>query len=52
MLRSHMNICLNLGVTKEQLQQFVTVIKTTLGKKEAKAAQKVLNEVLTASTGN
>ena len=49
MLRSHMNICLNLGVTKEQLQQFVTVIKTTLGKKEAKAAQKVLNEVLSVS---
>jgi len=49
MLRSHMNICLKLGVTKEQLQQFVTVIKTTLGKKEAKAVQKVLNEVLSVS---
>lgn len=49
MLRSHMNICLNVGITPEQLQQFVTVLKTTLGKKGAKAAQKVLDEVLSAT---
>lgn len=46
MLRSHLNICLNVGLTPEQLQHFVTIIKSTLGKKEAKAAQKVLDEVL------
>jgi Uncharacterized homolog of gamma-carboxymuconolactone decarboxylase subunit len=46
MLRSHLNICLNLGLTPEQLQQFVGIIKSTIGKKEAKAAQKVLDEVL------
>jgi alkylhydroperoxidase/carboxymuconolactone decarboxylase family protein YurZ len=46
MLRSHLNICLNIGLTPEQLQQFVKIIKSTTGKKEAKAAQKVLNEVL------
>lgn len=51
MLRSHMNICVNLGVTKEQLQQFVAVIKTTLGEKEAEAAQKVLDEVLSTHEG-
>jgi 4-carboxymuconolactone decarboxylase len=46
MLRSHLAICLNVGLTPEQLQQFVTVIKSTIGKKEAKSAQKVLDEVL------
>jgi len=46
MLRSHLNICLNVGLTPEQLQHFVNIIKSTLGKKEAKAAQKVLDEVL------
>jgi len=46
MLRSHLNICLNVGLTPNQLQQFVNVIKTTAGKKEAKAAQSVLDEVL------
>lgn len=46
MLRSHLAICLNVGLTPEQLQQFVTVIKSTIGKKEAKTAQKVLDEVL------
>ena len=46
MLRSHLNICLNVGLTPEQLQQFVTIIKSTVGKKEAKAAQKILDEVL------
>lgn len=46
MLRSHLNICLNVGLTPEQLQQFVSVIKSTIGKKEAKSAQEVLDEVL------
>lgn len=46
MLRSHLNICLNLGLTSNQLQQFVGVIKTTIGKKQSKIAQAVLNEVL------
>ena len=49
MLRSHMKICLNVGITPEQLERFITVIRTTLGKKEAKAAQRVLNEVLSVS---
>ncbi len=46
MLRSHLNICLNVGLTPEQLRQFVNIIKSTAGKKEAKAAQKILDEVL------
>ena len=52
MLRSHMNICLNLGVTPQQLQHFVMVIKETLGNDEAKAAQGVLNEVLSVYNNN
>lgn len=46
MLRSHLNICLNVGYSPEQLQEFVGTIKKTVGKKEAKAAQSVLDEVL------
>jgi 4-carboxymuconolactone decarboxylase len=46
MLRSHLAICLNLGFTPEQLNEFVGIIKSTAGKKEARAAEAVLNEVL------
>lgn len=46
MLRSHLNICVFLGFTPDQLNEFVAIIKTSVGKKEAKAAQVVLNEVL------
>jgi len=46
MLRSHLAICLNVGLTPQHLQQFVTAIKSNIGKKEAKSAQKVLDEVL------
>jgi alkylhydroperoxidase/carboxymuconolactone decarboxylase family protein YurZ len=46
MLRSHLSICLNVGFTSEQLNEFVSIIKSTVGKKEAKDAQAVLNEVL------
>lgn len=46
MLRSHFNLCLNVGLTPSQLQQFVGIIKHAVGKKEAKAVQNVLDEVL------
>ncbi|WP_240768446.1 carboxymuconolactone decarboxylase family protein [Olivibacter sp. XZL3] len=46
MLRSHLNLSLNVGLTTNQLLQFVDVIKQAVGKKEAKDAQKVLDEVL------
>lgn len=46
MLRGHFNICLNVGLTPDQLQQFVSIIESGIGKKEAKAAQAVLDEVL------
>ncbi|MGN6435290.1 MAG: carboxymuconolactone decarboxylase family protein [Agriterribacter sp.] len=46
MLQSHFKICLNVGITAAQLHQFIGIIKTTVGKKEAMTALKVLNEVL------
>lgn len=46
MLQGHLSISLNVGITPEQLKEFIGVIKSTVGKKEAEAAQVVLNEVL------
>lgn len=46
MLRSHFNLCLNVGLTPVQLKQFVEIIESTVGRQEAKSAQEVLNEVL------
>ena len=46
MLKSHLNISLRNGWTPEQLKEFVQVIHKTIGKKEAKAANVVLQEVL------
>lgn len=46
MLRSHLAICLNVGLTPEQLQQYVGIIKSAIGKEEGNAAQKVLDKVL------
>jgi alkylhydroperoxidase/carboxymuconolactone decarboxylase family protein YurZ len=46
MLRSHLAICLNVGLSPQQLNEFVDVIKSTLGEKEAEDAQIVLDEVI------
>jgi len=46
MLKSHLGISLNVGITPNQLQDFVSVIKISLGEKNAKSAQEVLDEVL------
>ncbi len=46
MLFSHLTICLNVGLTASQLQDFIGIIKSTIGKREAKSAQKILDEVL------
>ncbi|MGB3173817.1 MAG: carboxymuconolactone decarboxylase family protein, partial [Saprospiraceae bacterium] len=46
MLQSHLGISLNVGITSEQLKEFVTIIKTTVGKKNAKSAGAVLEQVL------
>ncbi|WGQ09880.1 carboxymuconolactone decarboxylase family protein [Pedobacter gandavensis] len=46
MLSSHLNICINLGLTPSQLLEFLDVIKSNIGKKEFKSASIVLNSVL------
>jgi 4-carboxymuconolactone decarboxylase len=46
MLRSHFTICLNIGLTPDQLNAFVEIIRSSLGEREAKSTKNVLNEVL------
>jgi len=46
MLRSHLGICLNVGLTPDQLGEFMAVIKTTVTQKDATSAEAVLSEVL------
>ena len=46
MLKSHLDICLNIGLTPDKLSQFVNIIKLNIGEEAAKDAQYVLNEVL------
>lgn len=46
MLQSHLGISLNVGITSDQLKEFVNIIKSTAGKKKAKSAQEVLEQVL------
>ena len=46
MLQSHLGISLNVGITSEQLKEFVNIIKTTAGKKNAKSSGVVLKQVL------
>lgn len=46
MLNSHMKICLNVGLTSQQLQQFVSIITSNIGATAGKSAEFVLNEVL------
>jgi alkylhydroperoxidase/carboxymuconolactone decarboxylase family protein YurZ len=46
MLRSHLSISLNVGLTPQQLTHFISVVESTVGKEKANAAQSVLTEVL------
>ncbi len=46
MLRSHLNICLSLGLTPRQLQQFASTISHTLPSQKAKKVQSIVKEVL------
>jgi alkylhydroperoxidase/carboxymuconolactone decarboxylase family protein YurZ len=46
MLKSHLSISLNAGVSREQLKEFISVIQPIIGRKKTKAAKEVLNEVL------
>lgn len=46
MLKSHLSICLNVGLSAAQLKQFITVIESTVGEKESEDAKIVLGELL------
>jgi alkylhydroperoxidase/carboxymuconolactone decarboxylase family protein YurZ len=46
MLQSHLGISLNMGITTDQLNEFVKIIKKPAGKDNAKSAEKVLEQVL------
>ncbi|MNK06784.1 Carboxymuconolactone decarboxylase family protein [compost metagenome] len=46
MLKSHLSICLNIGLKPEQLHQFVNVVGLSIEEEKAKAAKTVLDEVL------
>ena len=48
MLRSHLRICLNVGLTPDQLRQFIGIKKRQLVKKKLKLQNKFLNDVLSA----
>lgn len=49
-LRSHMNICLNLGLSVAQMHDFIDVVGNKVNKAKAENAQNVLNTVLTNRT--
>ncbi len=42
MMRSHMSIALNLGLTENQLKEMLALVEVKVGKKEADAGRKVL----------
>jgi alkylhydroperoxidase/carboxymuconolactone decarboxylase family protein YurZ len=46
MMRSHMNLSLNVGITPEQLKEMIQVIEKNVSKKEADTAKPVLVELL------
>ncbi|MFV5702606.1 carboxymuconolactone decarboxylase family protein [Flavobacterium sp. XS2P12] len=46
MLKGHLSISLNVGISPEQLKEFIGVIKPIIGRKKTKAAKETVNEVL------
>ena len=46
MLASHMNLCLNVGISPEQLKHLITIIEVNVDKNDADSAKVVLNEVI------
>ena len=45
-LRFHLGAAMNTGLTEAQIKDFISVLKTTVGKAQAESAQKILTEVL------
>jgi len=45
-LRFHLGAAMNTGLTEAQMKDFISVLRTTVGKTQAESAQKILTEVL------
>lgn len=46
MIRSHMGMCLNIGITPDELRHLLTIVERNIGRDEADAARIVLNGLL------
>ena len=46
MLKGHMGIALNVGVTSDELRNVLTIIEKNIGRNEADARKLILNEIL------
>lgn len=46
MLKSHLSISLNVGLSPEQLKEFIVVIKPSIGRKKTKSVKKIVADVL------
>lgn len=42
----HLGAAMNTGLTQDQMKDFISVLKTTVGKAQAESARRILNEVL------
>lgn len=45
-LRSHLNVCMNVGLTEPQMREFVSILAAKVGKAEAERAGRLLELVL------
>ena len=45
MLTAHMTAAMNTGLTEAQIEEFISIIKTIIGIKEADNAQRILNKI-------
>ena len=50
-LRFHLGAAMNTGLTETQMQDFIAVLKSKVGTKEAESAQAILSEVLSNRAG-
>ncbi|WP_353120399.1 carboxymuconolactone decarboxylase family protein [Nitratidesulfovibrio sp.] len=45
-LRSHLNVCMNVGLTEPQMRAFVSILDAEVGKDEAERSERLLDAVL------
>ena len=50
MARGHMGICLHQGITPAQLYELLSIVEKNIGKQEAEAVRKVLDEMIKQQT--